>query len=77
MEKKSEGTSYDLTTDYRKLPAKNRAGLIRTARNLLKQQDEDMEALARVSPPSLTDEYGTSDKARREGQNRRQSGCFC
>ncbi|MCL2190895.1 MAG: hypothetical protein FWB79_02780 [Treponema sp.] len=46
MDKKSEGVSYTFTKGYKKLPVKNRAGMIRTARNLLKQQDEDMEMLA-------------------------------
>jgi len=57
MGNKSENIYHDLTTTYRKLPAKNRAGMIRAARNLLKQQDKDAKMLAAASVPSIEECY--------------------
>jgi len=50
VDKKSEVKPYDFTSDYKKLPVKNRAGLIRAAKDLLKQQDKGRNEAADVSP---------------------------
>ena len=44
-----EGKAYDFTKDYKKLPIKKRLGLIRTAKNLLKQQKKDLKTIADAS----------------------------
>jgi len=58
MDKKSVGKPYDFTKDYKKLPIKNRARIIRTARNLLKQQGEDREGFANDPSPSTGERKG-------------------
>ena len=53
MDGKGEAKPCDFAKAYKKLPAKNRAGLIRSARNLLRQQDEDREMLMRAFAASI------------------------
>lgn len=53
MDGKSEVKPCDFAMAYKKLPVKNRAGLIRTARNLLRQQEKDREMVAAASVPSI------------------------
>ena len=49
MYQEREWKSYEFANDYKKLPMKKRAGLIRTARNLLRQQKKDAEMFADTS----------------------------
>ena len=48
----------DFTSDYKKLPVKKRVGLIKVARNLLKQQQENNAILADVLPSKKEGEKG-------------------
>ena len=53
MGKAKENKPYDFTTDYKKLPVKKRVGLIRIAKNLLNQQEENNAILADASPTHI------------------------
>ena len=52
MEKQTNLSSYDFTNAFKELPVKNRASLIITARNLLRQQKEDRASFADLMPSS-------------------------
>jgi len=52
MGNKNAGATYDFAKDYKRLPAKKRAGLIRAAMSLLERQKEDAKMLGDVALPA-------------------------
>ena len=54
MGKETDHIHYDFTNDYKKLPIKSRARLIKGAKNLLEQQMEDSVFLAALTGISST-----------------------
>ena len=52
MGNKNAGATSDFAKDYKRLPAKKRAGLIRAAMSLLERQKEDAKMLGDVALPA-------------------------
>jgi hypothetical protein len=50
-----KGKPYDLSNDYKALPVKKRAGLIKIARTLLKLQKENAVVLGDTPPNKKSD----------------------
>jgi len=52
MGNKNAGATSDFAKDYKRLPAKKRAGLIRAAMSLLERQKEDAKMLGDIALPA-------------------------